>query len=451
MQLKSDIQKTFKFEKFFFSAYKCEIVQKLTDKENLLSKEEVFKILKNNPNTDYIVDLCINHPSIYLSDLTEFIKDMDSDLPHECIIDSVLKREKGYGEIINLFIFMDINKIYNELYQNIGKPTEYSQDTILGLSSIYLMRQWENLSQEFACLFAHNKHQEYIEERVLENNDFLSNIDNSTKERVFSAIASNINLSDDFRNKIFDMDCNYDMIKSPTEYMKKEIYLNVAETLFDVEDNGDDLELYNLKVGAQKRIELMIKKGLTEEFEIDLINRIKKKPYISYDDKKLLLSIFTKTHSAETLKMAKFFKDLSIQDSAYLNPCMPDYLIRDRGQDVIDKFCESVKKFGNKPNKHLAKIVLAGLDAGIYTMNNYNKLISCNLMPVLLCIAKSKHTPKPILLKISQNTNDEKLKDIININIAMQKHKLNTTQRKHIENLIEDVEKFGRSYIKIVP
>lgn len=451
MNSKDDVLKIFEFKKFDFNLQKKEAVDKLTNIETPLSKEEVFNILNEWPYTDIIVDLCVNHPSITQHDLEKFVNDNRTKpkIYLECIINSIMERQDGYSAIVPLLQFVDINKLFDKIYKNVGKDISLSQDTILVLADTYMKCDWEVLPQEFSCVFAHIKSCDYIKDKVLYNEDFLSKIENDTKERIFSAIASNINFSDGFRNKVFDMGCNYSMIKSPTNYMKREIYLCAAETFFEIEDNFTDIDLTNTKYGAYKQLEILTKNGLPTECESDLLHRINKLHSLTNDTKKLLNNVFKNTHNPRPLKMIRLFNDPLLEDVAYNNPRMAKYKIRDFGASMIPELCSYVTKHGtnNIINNRYFKKVFAGLNAAEYKQKEYKTLLSCNIPFLDVYIAKSRFTPEPILQEIIETKNSDVLNDIVYTNLAMHKNKLEQHQRTKIFNILDGIRKFERGLI----
>lgn len=438
----------FNFEGFYFNDFKKDVICKLLDTENPLSKEQVLYNMYVNPLVEDIVRLCVNHPSVYLSDLEHFVDDniiYGKKIPHECIVEEIMCRKEGYGNTRILFHLMDFDKIFNELYNNLGKEIKYSQDFILSIADIYRECNWSVLSQEFACVFGHIKFPEYIENNVLNNESFMSQLDEDATERVLSSIASNIHLSEEFRNKVFDMGCDYNRVKSPTNYMKTQMYLNVAETLFDIEDNMDGINLSYLKVGAYKRLGMMITKGLPVDCEIDIVNRIQLMPSHDSDIKKLLGTLFKHTKNKETLKHIKIFPYPQVKEDAFNNKHIPPYMVLEEGKANITKLCKYIEKY-DTINKNIFNKVHEGTRYGCYSMSDYHKLLSYDIFMVNVMLATAKTTPKPILLEML-NTRDESIHHLINANLAMQKNNLLSHQRDGIYKLIEDVKKFNQFVI----
>ncbi len=430
---------------FHFSEQRKELIDKLLNKEKLMTTEEVLQTLRKCALSKDIVELCVNHPSIYRYDLEKFVEDnlvYKHDIPHEVIVDAIIRRKSGYGGSRLLFHIMNVNTIYDELYKNIGKQTELSQDTLLALSDIYKSCDWTGaLPQEFACIYAHIKYEDYIKNIVLNDEKFLSSLDNNTRERLLSAIASNIHLRDEFRNEVFDMGCDYGMIKSPTDYMKKQIYLNVVETALDIEDNADDINLSNTIEGAHKRLNMMLRRNLPEECEIDLLNRIKNLPKSDGKTKKLEFSVFTYTRHPEVLKMVKDFSYPPSKDAAYDNPFMPPHMVVNRGMISVQKLCTYLDKFGTI-NKGVFDRVEKGLDKGLYNMKSYESLLKYKNPEIDTMLAIHKNTPKPILKKMLSENDSIITHTLIALNMAMQKEKLNDIQRRQVINLFNDSQKY---------
>lgn len=102
---------------------------------------------------------------------------------------------------------------------------------------------------------------------------YLLDSDAILTENVLDKIASNKNLSDETRNRVFDMGCNYETLNSYTPYIAKKIYESAIESAID---NGEiSWKINNIRNQAfEVLMNLANNKAIDDSMMIDMLNRI---------------------------------------------------------------------------------------------------------------------------------------------------------------------------------
>ena len=70
---------------------------------------------------------------------------------------------------------------------------------------------------------------------TIKSENFLNKIEGD--EKAIAILASNKNLSDEYRNKLFDMGCDIEYIKNPTQYMNNEMFDSLLSRVIDFDDD----------------------------------------------------------------------------------------------------------------------------------------------------------------------------------------------------------------------
>ena len=246
-------------------------------------------------------------------------------------------------------------------------------------------------------------------------------------EKIISEFINNENLSEDFRDKLFDIGCDAENISVFTPHMVEKLCEQTWETIFDMNLNNKfcnetatDIEkvAYLMSIGVLGQ--LIRKDKLPETRQLDFINREISERYrissthrrIPYTIDKLLA---TNTKSEEVLRKMLKLKDKAILMCVYENPYCPDDLLT---KYVINRIAR-VKKL---PSGNSVKAVVDTVSKMTAKIKNHDKKYYNTYFDFLIKsdamydnIFKYNNIPEDVLLNIlhSKDTNvTQELKDV---------------------------------------
>lgn len=175
----------------------------------------------------------------------------------------------------------DNNEIQKMLIKS-GKVDEnpYGKDSLneLPLSkgiANQLVKMYENgeiaspniIQYRYADFKRYNEKPEEVEEYL-----FRKITSGCYNEDIITEIANNKNLSNTFRNKVFDYGCNFNALVDITPHMAQEIYRVCVETLSNLDNKENTKALY---MARGIFIDLLKSKKLPDACEMDFISRWK--------------------------------------------------------------------------------------------------------------------------------------------------------------------------------
>lgn len=296
---------------------------------------------------------------------------------------------QAYQERIMKSMF-GIEKAYILASQDITGHTIEELSNIIGKSTMqnFILNIPEALSQEslyllcykisdikdevwhsaYAKITKENPAYDFLEE-ILENQDgtYDSQIDD---EEFLFAIATNANLSNEIRNKAFDIAACDEAVANPTPYIAKIKYEQIASTMFDIDKmNIPASDKMTLQAQANEKLKSMIfAKELPVVCQLDYIERYK---VDKYNGRKYIIEFLTKhTESPRVLSSIlemdfNFKKNVSDNRTAIDSDVMDTYL-RFAHKDFLTRVYIR-HLFQNPTRCDLAKTMLSAEKSGLAT------------------------------------------------------------------------------------
>lgn len=270
------------------------------------------------------------------------------------IISLLLKNDmykESFDKIYNL-LKSDIFSVAGLSDKNNEKTASFINSDVMNmLAQISIVSFAKNdifsIYKEYPDLVSCVRDENFIKE-ILKDDQMKSGcpLTENKKEIIRACIVSNTFLSDDLRNKVFDMGCDWFYIKNFTDKIVEDNYFSVADTYTET------TELKNCSSTDRQQAYIVLARMLeshkmSESLEIDLANRIIKDNENRY--KFIAETLFLNAKTNKIFEMAEKFKSFS-KISIYNHPNMPDNILTDR----VNELCKKMVDFSNK-NKEYPK------------------------------------------------------------------------------------------------
>lgn len=362
----------------WFSQHEMEIFTKMQYTPESVSEEEWQEIYKKYKNNESVVD--------FLAGNTETPYDIIKSICHDTnIVDTriILEREDLQDkEIEAILTKAGVAKIARTLQINITLGySPFSKNVINYILNSELPYKYPALS------FCNDI--KYIEKIMDENPE---------NEEITNAIANNIAMPNRIREQAFNLGADWEYVNAKTSYMKKEIYRQFIDTIFDYEakETTD-------KVAIDKAMEKLceaIKKGeLTDSSQIDLISRVKD----LYDDRKekILTELAKYTKSPNVLQTITDVSNNTIKRECTRNENASQELLNNRIEYLIGRNNgipdDSVEYWDNiaEMKDIIMKAELAPL--------TYKRLLAKGEVQIINALVLSQNTIAKVLEKIMEN------------------------------------------------
>ena len=303
-----------------------------------------------------IVDTIINNLDIIKNHSYDRNKWSDKKTEDIAIIKEALKNDISKTSFNKI-----ISEINNDIFVFLGFTSgeesvilkELSNDALnfLALKSIHSFA-----TEDFYSPFhtsgpeavAYVRDEKFLKKVMSENNIGAPiNINEGQKEKIRSMVVNNENMSDDFRNEMFENGCDWTILKADsfTPEIIENGYLGAIDTFAEVYDfdkktskSGFGLEYQECTILLTRLVETG---QLPEHFEIDLANRLIQRGERNSD---ILTDAFLQnTKNEKVLNMVKKFKNQD-QLNIYDNPNVPETLLKERVDELFKKIVKDLDK-----------------------------------------------------------------------------------------------------------
>ena len=411
----------------FENGISLDTMQKVTDIKNNADKMNFTdwkKWYEENKNNFAVIFSGLTTYSVPKSIIHNIVNDLDMFNPHK-------KPSYGYsqqdGELLKYIIandidMSDIKKIYDEMGMNFifavsllketaNEETPRLQHISKEILEFFLIKTLEDFSKHSNFSLSDSR-----VSAILSFNDeeFLKTIfqddkivvpfsfNSKQKEDIRTILINNKFLSDDFKNEMFNAECNWFKLTYFTKEMAEEIYQSSVETYTDAYDKKRNAPKINMEreyKNAQNMIyTLLLKRALPEPLQYDLALRI-----TSREDRKMdvyAMELYKRTDSERVLATALNLKSKT-KETAYQNPNMPAGLIRER----IETFCKKMQNLINKNQREkIPDIWDEHISKGLYSTciedKYYDLLMQERGYSTHMAIVLSDYTPQHIKDKI---------------------------------------------------
>lgn len=380
----------------YFSVSEKQAVQRMCDAKNPISDEELLKQLKQFHYSPDIVDFIINKKKISAEMFTRFAFHTWCT---QDIINSAIKRE-DLDDLVMKELYVKCNKdiLFNKIYNVEPRQPEVSQTFLMYMAKKIMNLEFADIPKEYVCVFAHIKNEEYVKS-ILENTTFLESLDVDTYERLIASIADNIYISDNVRQKAFNMDCDYDRVKNKTYEMKKAIYSRLVETYIDMEYKPSDYENKQAKNAAYKRLTLLVEnKELTNAQQLDLFHRLLCTPYNAINSEKMRRLLFKHSTNPDILTFDNATNAIE-REAIMNNPNTSDREWLRFAKVEIDDIPAYVKRHG-KITERQEKILTKTLSKKGFGEQEFKKLLDTNEPTIYKIFATSYNSPRSVTKKL---------------------------------------------------
>ena len=307
-----------------------------------------------------------------------------------------------------------------------------------------------NVNESAALLFSSDKKAKELVKKLKNIPEYLAN-----------ALASNTSLSEEFRNKMFDVGVDFSKIQNPTGYMKIKIYISIAQTIWEngvitPENTIRERAVYAGKINDEKEAIKRVwgetyrffsnyfchQQNVTPSIALDIYNRFAKQK--SYHDNTFRIFLL-RTDSQDVIKRACEDKD-QIKQIIFKNPNIPVSCIEKRINEIMGTFKTYLLQYQDIRDELINFSEKVSFPDAIYqyitagTKNFFSHIddASDNNFNFIEHIACSPHTPISVLNQLAENISNmdnkkgvsETLGEIL-VNIVYQENNIHPSFHSH--------------------
>lgn len=268
---------------------------------------------------------------------------------------SFLLRNEMYKEDFDKIyglVHSDIFNIASFSYSNVKKQASVVNEKVMNMFAEACIKSYATDSMyspfgQYPELVMYVRDENFIRE-ILEDDQMKAGrkITENQKEIIRACIVSNTYISDDLRNEVFDMGCDWSQIREFTDKIIEENYLSAADTYTESIKSGGFTSIAEQQAGFFLT-RMLDSQKMPEAFEVDLANRI-----IEHNEKgysHMAETLFENTKSKKVFELAEKFKGSS-KISIYDHPNIPEEILQKRIETLFNKMVKNDSKGKKTPD-----------------------------------------------------------------------------------------------------
>ena len=220
----------------------------------------------------------------------------------------------------------------------------------------------------------------------------------SDDEEITNAIANNVSMPESIRDKAFDFGAEWTEIAVKTTYMKRLLYSQLSETIFEFKPK-DDKEYRAIETAVAELLSKIRNNEIPESCQLDLLYKVKSLPKPTRREIMLLLAENTKHKSVMLTLMEQGSSE--IKKRCLTNEHITDEVFHKR----MDQLLKETKSLSDSSSDYWSNIseIESIIKLSELKDTHYRKLIDFDAISIINALASSAKTPANILDIIIKN------------------------------------------------